>query len=78
MMKLIKFCLSNYILMHIKDYVFGAVNAQMEYNGRDNIEYGLSLIDRVEKDIEETKELLWKEKVRFRYRRLKKYAESKN
>tara|TARA_Y100000361_G_C11097288_1_gene309857 strand:+ start:373 stop:570 length:198 start_codon:yes stop_codon:yes gene_type:complete len=64
--------------MNIKKYVFGAVNALMQHNGRDNIEYGLSLIDKIEKDIEETKQDLWKEKVRLRYRRLKKYAERKN
>ena len=64
--------------MNIKKYVFGAVNALMQHNGRDNIEYGLSLIDKIEKDIEDTKQDLWKEKVRLRYRRLKKYAESKN
>lgn len=64
--------------MNIKNYVFGAVNALMQHNGRDNIEYGLSLIDKIEKDIEETKQDLWKEKVRLRYRRLKKYAERKN
>tara|TARA_Y100001937_G_scaffold124613_1_gene189693 strand:- start:1980 stop:2177 length:198 start_codon:yes stop_codon:yes gene_type:complete len=64
--------------MNIKDYVFGAVNALMQYNGRDNIEYGLSLLDKVDQDIEETKKDLWKEKVRLRYRRFKKYAESKN
>lgn len=64
--------------MNIKNYVFGAVNALMQHNGRDNIEYGLSLIDKIEKDIEETRQDLWKEKVRLRYRRLKKYAERKN
>mgnify|MGYP003138248227 CR=1 FL=1 len=64
--------------MNIKKYVFGAVNALMQHNGRDNIEYGLSLIDKIEKDIEETRQDLWKEKVRLRYRRLKKYAERKN
>jgi len=64
--------------MNIKKYVFGAVNALMQHNGRDNIEYGLSLIDKIEKDIEDTKQDLWKEKVRLRYRRLKKYAERKN
>jgi hypothetical protein len=64
--------------MNIKEYVFGAVSAQMEHNGRDNIEYGLSLIEKVEEDLENIQKLLWKEKVRIRYRRFKRYAESKN
>lgn len=64
--------------MNIKEYVFGAVNCLMQHNGRDNIEYGLSLLDKIDQDIEETKKDLWKEKVRLRYRRFKKYAEGKN
>ena len=64
--------------MNIKDYVFGAVECLTKHNGRDNIDYGLSLLDQIEEDMDATKELLWKERRNFRYRRLKKYAESKN
>ena len=64
--------------MNIKDYVFGAVECLTKHNGRDNIDYGLSLLDQIEEDMDTTKGLLWRERVRLRYRRLKKYAESKN
>jgi len=78
MIRLMRFCLSNYKLMNIKKYVIDAVSTLLLYNNRDNVDYALELLDRVDKDIKKTQDALWKERVRFRYRRLKNYAKSKN